>query len=304
MQQPRFSGIFPPVVTPLLDGDTLDTAGLERLIEHLITGGVHGLFLLGTTGEGPSLSYRLRRELVERTCTQVRGRVPVLVAITDTSMVESIALAHHAAKAGAQAVVAAPPYYFPATQAELAGYFQRLADAVPLPLFLYNMPAMTKLVIELETVRACLQHPNIIGVKDSGGDLQHFQRLLEIARERPDWSVFMGPEHLMAEAVALGGQGGVNGGANVFPRLFVEQFEAAQRGDSQRVQALQERILQVGKLYQVGELAASIIQGLKCALSLIKVCDDFMAEPFQRFSETQRQKIRSILDEINRTQAV
>src|ERR1700722_3121264 len=106
-------GIIPPVVTPLLGRDELDAAGLERLIEHMLAGGVHGLFLLGTTGEAPGLSYRLRREFIERACRQVAGRVPVLVGITDTAFVEALNLARFAAEAGAQALVLAPPFSYP-----------------------------------------------------------------------------------------------------------------------------------------------------------------------------------------------
>lgn len=108
-----YRGIIPPVVTPLRSRDELDVAGLERLIEHILAGGVHGLFILGTTGEAPNLSYRLRRELIDQTCKFVRGRVPVLAGITDTAFVESVNLARHAATAGVQAVVASTPYYFP-----------------------------------------------------------------------------------------------------------------------------------------------------------------------------------------------
>src|SRR4051812_39671698 len=113
------TGIIPPLVTPLLDRDTLDVAGLERLIERVLSGGVSGLFLLGTTGEGASLSYRLRRELIERTSRQVKARVPILVNITDTAFVESVSLARHAADQGAHALVVAPPYYLPPGQPEL-----------------------------------------------------------------------------------------------------------------------------------------------------------------------------------------
>src|SRR4029077_15037208 len=107
----------PPLATPLQDHDRLDLEGLERLIEHVLGGGVHGLFLLGTTGEAPGLSHRLRCELVERACAQVAGRVPVLVGITDTSFTESVEMAEHAADEGAQAVELAASYYFPAGQA-------------------------------------------------------------------------------------------------------------------------------------------------------------------------------------------
>src|SRR5437867_968915 len=107
------TGIVPPLVTPLRDRDALDLAGLEKLIEHVLGGGVSGLFVLGTTGEGPSLSYRLRRELVERVCKQVNRRVPVLVGITDTAFVESVNVARASADAGADGLVVAPPYYLP-----------------------------------------------------------------------------------------------------------------------------------------------------------------------------------------------
>ena len=223
----RWRGIYPPMVTPLLDRDTLDAAGLERLIEHILGGGVHGLFILGTTGEAPSLSYRLRRELIERTCRQVRSRAPVLVGITDTAFVESVSLARYAADMGAQAVVLAPPYYFPAGQVELVEYVRHLVAELPLPVFLYNMPMMTKVVIETETIRQLMDQQRIIGVKDSSGDLAYFDRLLKVAKGRPDWSVLVGPEDLLAETVQRGGHGGVNGGANLLPRLFVDLYDAA-----------------------------------------------------------------------------
>ncbi len=138
-------GIIPPMVTPLRSRDTLDVAGLERLVEHILEGGVHGLFVLGTTGEGPCLNYRLRRELIDRTCHQVNGRVPVLVGISDTAFVESVHMAHVAAETGATAVVLAPPCYFPAGQPELVEYLEHLVPQVPFPLFLYNIPSHTKL---------------------------------------------------------------------------------------------------------------------------------------------------------------
>jgi 4-hydroxy-tetrahydrodipicolinate synthase len=130
------TGIVPPMITPMRDRDALDVPGLERLVEHLLAGGVSGVFVLGTTGEGPSLGYRLRRELVDRVCRQVGQRVPVLVGITDTAFVEALHLARFAADAGAAALVAAPPYYLPGGQPELREYLDHLVPELPLPLFL------------------------------------------------------------------------------------------------------------------------------------------------------------------------
>lgn len=292
---PRLRGIVPPMLTPLAAPDTLDVEGLERLVEHILGGGVHGLFLLGTTGEAPSLSYRLRRELIVRACRQVRHRVPVLVGITDTSFTESLNVARSAAEAGAEAVVLAPPYYFPSGQPELANYIRHLVVELPLPLFLYNMPAMTKTVIEPDTLRAVANLPGIVGVKDSSGDLAYYEQVLAIARQRPDWSVLIGPEALLQKSLSLGGDGGVAGGANLCPRLFVDLFNAFERGDAETGARLQAQVETLDKLYRVGRHTSSIIKGLKCALSIAGVCDDVMAEPFGRFAPPERAKVGQLL---------
>ena len=290
------TGIVPPLVSPLTDRDTLDVAGLERLIEHLIAGGVSGLFILGTTGEGPSLSYRLRRDLITHACKFARGRAPVLVGITDTAFVESVNIAKHSADAGADALVAAPPYYLPEGQPELLEYIRHLLPELPLPFFLYNMPALTKVSFDVDTVRAFLDDPRIRGIKDSSGNMTYFHRLCRQLVDRPDWTVLMGPEELLLDAVLAGGHGGVNGGANVFPELYVALHRAAQSGDMARARALHGVVMEVSTtLYQVGRHSSAIIKGLKCALSHLGVCDDFMAEPFHRFRDGERRRIADAL---------
>ncbi len=225
-------GIIPPLITPLLEQDRLDHEGLERLIERTLAAGVHGLFMLGSTGEGPSLSARLRREVIERTCGQVAGRVPVLVGITDASFTDAVAMAEHAAGAGASAVVHAGPYYFPISQLELTTTIETLSERVPVPLFLYNMPSHTKVHFELDTVRRLLHAPNVAGIKDSSGQLVYFKKLVQLASARPGFAVLIGPEELLAEAIFMGAHGGVTGGANVDPALFVALYEAARSARS------------------------------------------------------------------------
>src|SRR5690606_15059158 len=171
-------GIIPPMVTPLLsDNLSLDLKGVNNLLEHLIAGGVHGVFVLGTTGESTSLSYKTRIQLINESCKIVNGRIPVFVGITDTSIEESLHLASIAKKAGASYVVAAPPYYYGLGQEELFKYYWKLADSLPLPLFLYNMPSHTKINIEPKTVARLSEHPNIVGLKDSSANTVYFQNL-------------------------------------------------------------------------------------------------------------------------------
>ena len=293
-------GIYPPLVTPLSGPDQLDVPGLERLIEHVLDGGVHGLFVLGTTGEGPALSYRIRRELIERTCRQVAGRVPVLVGITDTSAIEALSLAGFSADQGVDAFVLAPPYYFPNSQPELLEYLGHIVPALPRPVFLYNMPTHTKTHLEADTVRRAMELTNLAGIKDSSGNMVYFHHLVALAAGRENWSVLVGPEELLGESVLLGGCGGVCGGANLFPRLFVDLYEAALRRDAAQVAALQNVVMEISStLYRVGRHGSSFLKGLKCALSLKGICDDAMTEPFQPFQDAERRRVEEILEKIS-----
>jgi dihydrodipicolinate synthase/N-acetylneuraminate lyase len=297
---PRYTGIIPPMITPLTARDTLDVAGLERLVERLVAGGVSGIFALGTTGEAPSLSHRLRREVVEHTCRFVAGRVPVLVGITDTSIVESAQLAREAADCGAEAVVTSAPFYFPAGQPELREFIEELLPELPLPLMLYNMPSLTKTSFSREVVAWALGQEKIVGLKDSSGDLVYFRKMRHLAAAaRPDWSFLVGPEELLAETVLLGGHGGINGGANLHPALYVETYEAAKAGDLPRARELSARVLALSEsLYTIGRHGSAIIKGLKCSLSILGVCDDFMAAPFHRFHEAERALVAARLADL------
>ena len=292
---PRFQGIIPPLVTPLRHRDELDHTGLERLVEHVINGGVNGLFILGSSGEAPSLSYRLRGELIATVCKIVRDRVPVLVGITDTAFVESVTLARTAANAGAAAVVLSTPYYFPAGQTELISYVRNIVTELPLPLMLYNMPSLTKVWFEIETLKQLAEIDRIIGLKDSSGDLDYFANAVRLKELRADWSVLIGPETYLPEAMRLGGDGAVAGGANVLPQMFVECYRAVVEQDEASVVDRHKKIHDFQSVYEIGKYASRIIKGIKCCLSLMGVCDDGMAEPFHRFREPERRRVLEIL---------
>lgn len=287
------------MITPLLDNDVLDVEGAKRLTEHMIAGGVDALFLLGTTGEEQSLSYRLRYEYVELITSVVGGRVPVLVCITDTSLDESIRLAHHAKKCGAVACVAAPPYYFPATQKELVEYYTALADACPLPLFLYNMPSKVKVSINVPTVLTLSKHPNIAGLKDSSGNAGYFASLLFHFGNNPEFSLFMGPEEVTAQAILMGADGAVNGGANLFPELFSSMTKAAAAGDLASVRELQDRIQFLSStLYGLCDSDASFLKAIKCSLELKGICSGYLAWPYRHCDEKETAAVKAALAEL------
>ncbi len=285
------------MITPLKGNDELDREGTVRLVEHMLKGGVHALFILGTTGEAQSLTYRLRYEFVELVCKQVAGRVPVLVGVTDTSLDESVKLAEVAARNGAAGVVAAAPYYFAPSQQELIEYFTALADALPLPLYLYNMPSHVKVFLEAATVKKLAEHPNIVGLKDSSANMTYFQTLLYHLGGCDDFALYVGPEELTGESVLLGADGGVNGGANMFPELYVAMYDAAVAHDVERVRELQRRIMQISvSIYTVGKYGSSYLKGVKCALSLLGICDDYLSYPYRKFRAEERQRVREALE--------
>lgn len=291
------SGIIPPLVTPLKDNETLDVESLENLIEHLINGGVHGLFILGTTGEEQSLSYHLRQQMIIESARINHGRLPLLVCITDTSIVESIKLAKVAAECGADGVVSAPPYYFATGQPELAQFYEELVPQLPLPVYLYNMPSHVKVSFAPDTVSRIAKNPQVVGFKDSSANAVYFQSVMYKMQHRPDFAMLVGPEEITGECVLLGGHGGINGGANMFPELYVGMYNAAKAGDLKRVRELQQYIMQIStSIYTVGKHGSSYLKGLKCALSLLGVIkSDFVASPFYKFDEPEREKIRQAL---------
>ena len=297
MNLPRpIRGIIPPVLTPLADRDRLDEGSFDRLLNYLIEGGSSALFILGSTGESPGLSDRLRRDVLDVACATVAGRVPVLVGITDTSFVESLRLAEYAAKVGASALVLSPPYYYNLSQSAFLGYLERLTPLLPLPVYLYNIPSLTKLMMAPETVRTAANLPNVCGLKDSSGDRDYFARVQALMAGRRDFALLVGVEEILAEMVALGAHGGVCGGANLYPRLYADLYDAASRGDTEKVSSLQTLVLTISDgVYHAGDPESSYLRGLKCASSMLGFGNGLMAEPYLALAKGERGAIYSAL---------
>lgn len=293
-------GITTPLATPLHDSGTLDTAGLDRLLRHVIDGGVNAIFILGTTGEGPSLSSATRRQVITQACQAANGTVPILVGITDTSTDEAVLLAEFAAPQNASGLVYAGPSYFSVGQSELFDHTARLADRVPLPLFLYNMPSHTRVTFEPETIRQATSIPKIIGFKDSSASLLYFQRVIQVAAHRKDFSILMGPEELLLSAMLCGAHGGVNGGSNIFPQLYVALYQAAASGNTADAQALQQQVLEISAgIYNAGTYSSSYLKGLKTALHLLGICEPYLAEPYHGLEQADRDRIAANLEKLN-----
>lgn len=289
---PPGSGVIPPLVTPWTDDDRLDVEGLARLIDELVDAGVQGLFVLGTTGEGPALSMQTRRELVTHAVQLADGRAPVLVGVTDSSVESVLTLADHAAEAGASGVVLAPPPYSPVDAAELCHYLDHVAARLTLPMYLYNIPSRTG-AVPMSVVRHAMNLPGCVGFKDSSGSMVFLHEALLLRdQRRPDFRVLVGPEELLAEAVLFGADGGVAGGANLFPRLFVRLYQAARRGDLPEARRLHRVVLELStSLYRSGRYASSFIKSVKHGLAHRGICRGNMIEPYEPFAENDTDRL-------------
>lgn len=300
MDKKLFEGVITPMVTPLINRENIDFKGLEKLLDHLINGGVSGVFLMGTTGEGTSISPRMRKELTKYSVEYVKGRVPVFVSIADCCIEESLNMACYAKECGASYLVSALPFYLGLTQTEIIDYYTTIADNVPLPLFLYNIPAQTKLMISVEAVKTLAKHPNIIGMKDSSGNGTYFNTLLaEVKAEYPDFTILVGPDEMLASTMALGGNGGVNSGSNLFPELYVNLFKACKAKDTERILKLQKLVMKVStEVYSVDKSSVSFLKGLKAALFTEGLITDYICEPLQKVNSTDLETIKKNVAEL------
>ena len=277
---PAVHGIIPPLVTPLLADGSLDEAGLINVVDRVIEGGVHGLFVLGTTGEWASLDDRVRRRVIDVCGEATMGRVPSYVHVTETRVNASLALARHAADAGATAIVVAAPYYLPLQQAELLDYVHFLLDHQSLPVVLYNIPQFVKTQYELDTVARLITNPRVLAVKDSSGDLAYQRKLVDLAADHPHFAVLSGNEAHMVEMLQYGTHGCVGGGAHLLPRLLVSLFHAAVAGDVGQTETLHEELRRLSALYDGPTVAASI-GNVKTALHQLGViATDQMCAPY------------------------
>ncbi len=178
----------------------------------------------------------------------------------------------------------------------VAGLYRALGTRTAFTARLVQHASLTKVWFELETLQKLTHHQQIIGIKDSSGDLSYFASLMTLREQRPDWSIMIGPEAMLPQAMALGGDGGVTGGANPFPKLFVESYAACLSGDAQRIATVQAQVEKLQGIYEIGKYASRFIKATKCACSLLGLCDDFMAEPFHRFKAPERARVQAIIE--------
>lgn len=275
----KYHGILVPAITPLSTPTTVDLSAVKPFFDYMIEGGVHGIFILGSTGEGPAISISEQKKFIQESVKAVAGRVPLLVGISGASGAESIELGEFALAAGADVLVAAPPSYIPAeSDAEIYNYYKVLSEIFSGKLFVYNMPALTKVAIKPDLALQLLALPGVIGYKDSSGILEDLLYVLDKAKGLGK-GIFVGPEHLTMQAMLAGADGGVNGGANLLPELFSGLVDAVDNADCEKMNALQREIEAFQPTYGTPCTCAGVVRALKRALAAKGLIKNITAFP-------------------------
>lgn len=288
----KLGGAVVPLVTPATAGGRIDLAAVDRLIESQITGGVEGVLILGTTGEGPCVPQTLRRPLIEHAVKTARGRILVYANVAENSLADAISTTREYFAAGADAVATLPPFYYPSRPVELTAWFRALLDAAPGPVVIYNIPITTRVSIPLDVIAALIDHPRLAGIKDSENDPARHEELLERFGGREDFSIFIGVGALMAQGLKQGADGIVPSSGNLIPKECQQQVEAARRQDWTEMDASAARQSQVAAVYQKAGTLAQSLAALKGLLHHRGVCEPHVFPPLLPLSAAELELLR------------
>lgn len=288
MSHPLFKGVLPALVTPFRNG-AVDEAAFVALVERQISGGVHGLVPVGTTGETSTLSHEEHKRVVEICVATAGGRVPVVAGAGSNSTEEAIALTRHAKAVGADAALVVTPYYNRPSQEGLYAHYKAINDAVELPILAYNVPSRAAVEISNDTLARLSKLPNIVGIKDATMDLSRpsLQRLMC----GEDWVMLSGDDPVALGYMAHGGHGCISVTANVAPDLCATFYNAILAEDWKTALYWQDRLVRLHKaLFSDASPAPA-----KFALSHLGLCTDEVRLPLTACSEAARAEVLAAL---------
>lgn len=290
MKQKKYHGVVVPMVTPVKENGTLDTQAVERIIAFFVQTGVSPL-LMGTTGEGNSVSQKDGLLFVETAVKAAQGRITIYAGLTGNCFAEQLAQAEAYTKAGADVIVATLPTYYALTEEQMENYYRTLADSIKGPLMLYNILATTHMSIPVEVIRRLADHPNIVGLKDSERDLERMAQCIAIAKDRDDFCYFCGWAAQSAHSLELGGDGIVPSTGNFVPEMFQQLYEAAIKGDMATANRLQDETNEIAKIYQKDRTLGQSLTALKVMMQTKGLCEPWMLMPLTRLSAAEEQEI-------------
>ena len=247
----KIQGIIPPIITPMNEDESVNFTELKKQVRRMLNAGVHGIFPFGTNGEAYALSNDEKIEILKTVVEEVAGAVPVYAGTGCVTTKDTVELSIRAQQAGADILSVITPYFAAVSQSELYHHYKEVAEAVDLPIVLYNIPMRTGCNIEPETVAALADIPNIVGVKDSSGKWENLAAYIELTREK-EFVVLSGNDGLIFRALKAGAVGAIAGCANVYPQNMVAIYENYIKGDLEAAQKAQDAIAPFRECFKYG----------------------------------------------------
>lgn len=286
--QVRFSGAFTALITPFKNG-AVDEDAFVKLVEWQIEQGIHGLVPVGTTGESPTLSHEEHDRVIELCVKTAEGRVPVIAGAGSNSTSEAVRLAKHAEEVGADGVLIVSPYYNKPTQAGLLAHFNAVAEAVSVPVIVYDIPGRSIVRVDDDTMAKLAAIKNIAGVKDAVGDAARPTRLLNLIGE--DFAQLSGEDATCLPYLAAGGHGCISVVSNIAPALCAQMHEAFAKGDIARAMQINRQIMPLHD----GMFTEASPGPVKYAASLLGICEPDTRLPLVEISSASKQVVEEAL---------
>lgn len=292
MTKSKYTGIIPPIVTPLNENRTLDVEAFKKLIDYDLEGGVSGFFVNGTSGEALRLPDDVWASATQTILKYVDGRVPVFCGAIDTSTARTIERIKKIEDWGGTVAVCTPPFYLASFgQDEVLRHYDQICNSTDIEIAIYNIPENTHVNFLPDTLRKLADYDNIVAFKDSTADWQHLQRLL-ICTEDKDISILNGAEELCAVSMLFGASGCIPGLANFMPKLFVELRKAAIAKDVDKCYQLQKQINDIRRcIFTSGCWMA----GMKGLLNLFQLGSDIVSYPLVSLTEEEKERVKDII---------
>lgn len=289
MRVPIVRGIIAAVVTPFKKNYELDEEGLREIVNYLIENGVHGMFVCGSQGEAYALRDEEKKQVIEVTVSEVNGRVPVYAGTGDVTTRNVIQLSRYALDVGADAVSIVTPYFIRPSQDELFEHYKEIAESVDIPILLYNNPGRTEVSLDAATVGRLAEMDNIVGIKDSSGDLTLTAEYIHSCPK--EFAVLAGRDSLILATLLYGGKGAIAATANIVPKLVVGIYESFVEGNIQKARELQFRLLPLRLAFRLGTFPVVV----KESMMLIDKPAGPARSPVGSLPEKNREQLKRIL---------
>lgn len=288
----KYQGIVIPTVTPLTAKRQLDHEAIEKMFSNFRNHQVLP-FILGTTGEASSIPVAIKHDFIKKAGKLKQAGDVLYTGIASNCIEESVALAKYCSDNGTDVVAATLPSYYVLTETQMRCYFEQLAEAIPCPLIIYNIPATTHMSIPLVVIDELSHHPKIVGVKDSEKNEERIKQSLALWSHREDFSYFLGWAGRSAMALAEGADGLIPSTGNFYPKLYADMPRALAYGNTEALFRLQELSDLLGNLYQADRTLGQSLAALKVLMSQAGLCEPNVMPPLQNLTAEERGKLLS-----------